>query len=68
MPIAGDETGLTHIPTARDLASLLRSIVTGALAAPESTAVMVSMLEDQEIPTSARACRRARGSAPSPGG
>lgn len=46
---AARAAGRTHAVTARDLVALLRHIVTGALTSPASTAVMISLLEDQEF-------------------
>ena len=47
--LPGRAAGLTHRVTARDLVAVMRAVITGTAASPASTAVMVSMLEDQEI-------------------
>lgn len=47
--LPGRAAGLTHRVTARDLAAVMRTIITGKAASPASTATMISMLEDQEI-------------------
>ncbi|WGW13172.1 class A beta-lactamase-related serine hydrolase [Saxibacter everestensis] len=46
--------GLTHLMTARDLAAIVRTIVTGAAASEASTAEMLRMLEDQQFDYLAR--------------
>jgi beta-lactamase class A len=47
--LEGRSAGLTHLVTARDLASVMRAIITGRAASPKSTRVMVSMLQAQQI-------------------
>ncbi|WP_152185411.1 serine hydrolase [Segeticoccus rhizosphaerae] len=47
--LEGRDAGLTHLVTARDLAAVMRAIVSGRAASPKSTGVMVSMLEAQQI-------------------
>ena len=48
--LPGRAAGLTHLVTARDLVAVMRAVITGRVASPESTATMLSMLEDQQIP------------------
>lgn len=47
--LEGRAAGLTHRITARDLAAVLRAVITGRAASPKSTEIMVSILQDQQI-------------------